>query len=276
MRTVADRAELLPLAWARIALAAVVIIRTTSLVRLIDPGIGTEVDGLLGWPHPGSFRAAWLGIVLPDDVVKLLCAIRTLGAVSLLAGYRPLPAGIVTGVAGYAVMLQDVFGFTFTQHLLFVGSVVIGLTDCAAVVAVRTERAIAPKTSFYLAWTFVTSVYFWAAICKLRRDWVDGRTLGLFYEEGKLRGTLADALLSSDTRRALAATVILVTELAVVPLLWSRRTRWAGLALAFSLHVVIEQVARPDVFGWAMIALLLSFVPISTTAPAAQGGTQIA
>jgi hypothetical protein len=271
MPSAADSSTLTPLAWARIAFAAVVIVRTTPIMRAIDPAIGDAVTPLMGWPHEGAFYAALFGLTLPPAVIELLCVARTIAALLLLVGYRPLLSGLVTGAAGYLVVLQDVFGFTFTQHLLYLGSAVIGLTDCAAVLSVRPEEPVSPRTSLYLLWTFVTSIYFWAAFGKLRRDWFDGRTLGLFYEEGKFHGALARILMTDDARRAWVATLIVSTELALVPLLWVPKTRWVGLGLGLGLHVVLEQVARPDVLGWAMIALLLSFVPMSRRASAPQG-----
>jgi hypothetical protein len=250
-----------PLAWTRIAFAAVLLIRTTPLMRAIDPRIGGDVHGLLGWPDATSFHATALGFALPRTAVELLCGLRTVAALLLVLGYRPLLTGLLTGAAGYLIVLQDAFAFTFTKHLLFLGAAVIGTTDCAAVLSVRPEAPRAPRTSLVLVRAFSTSIYFWAAFGKLRRDWLDGRTLELFHAEGKLSGALADWLLGTAARRAAAGTAVVLTELALVPLLWWRRTRWLGLAAALGLHVTIEEMARPDVLGWAMIALLLSFVP---------------
>ena len=232
---------------------------------MIDPNIGIEVNPLLGWPASDHFRAALFGFALSDDVVKLLCIVRTISAVAFLLGYRPMASGIITGLTGYAVVLQDVFGFTFTQHLLFVGATVLSLTDCAVVLSVRPEPAKSLRTSLYLTWILITSIYFWAACSKLRRDWFDGRTIELFRQDGRIRGQLADFLLGTPALRALFATTVVLTELALIPLLWIPRTRWVGLALALALHLSIEEAARPDVLGWAMIALLLSFVPMSRT-----------
>ncbi len=39
-----------------------------------------------------------------------------------------------------------------------------------------------------------TSVYAWAAVAKLRGDWLDGRTLALFHDEHRLEGPLATVL----------------------------------------------------------------------------------
>jgi hypothetical protein len=261
VRDAAELKPLTPLAWTRAAFAAVLLIRTTPLMFLIDSHIGADAVPMMGWPTSPSFHAAVFGLALPPIFIQILCVSRTCAALLLLVGYRPLLTGPMSGISGYLVVLQDVFSFTFTQHLLYTGAILIGLTDCATTLAVRPEEARAPRTSYFLLWTLVTSIYFWAALGKLRRDWFDGRTLALFFEEGKFREPLAQVLLGTASGRAAAGTTVVVTELALIPLLWWPRTRLAGLFVAFGLHVTIEAIARPDVFGWAMIALLLSFVP---------------
>jgi hypothetical protein len=261
MVAAADRALLRPLAWARIAFAAVLLIRTTPLIRAIDPTFG-DVDPLLGWPQGAGISTAAFGWALPAAVIKFLCLARTALAMLFLLGYRPLLTGLGCGIAAYAVLLQEVFGFTFTQHLLFLGVAVLATTDCAAVLSVRPEEPRSPRTSQILVLALIVSVYFWAGFGKLRRDWMDGRTLGLFYDEGRLRGALADLLLGTPTRRAIAGPIVALTELALGPLLWFRKTRWIGLGLALALHVAIEPIAHPDVLGWAMLALLLALVPL--------------
>jgi hypothetical protein len=264
----ADRALLRPLAWARIAFAGVLLIRTTPLIRAIDPTLA-DVHPLLGWPQGTGISAALFGWVLPASAIKFLCLARTAFAVLFLLGYRSLVTGLACGITAYVVLLQEVFGYTFTQHLLFLGVAVLAVTDCAAVLSVRPEAPRSPRTSQILVLALIASVYFWAGFGKLRRDWLDGRTLGLFYDEGRLRGAFADLLLGTPGRRAIAGPVVALTELALGPLLWFRRTRWIGLGLALALHVTIEPMAHPDVLGWAMLALLLALVPLDAGEKAA-------
>ena len=253
--------RLRPLAWTRIALAIIVLLRTTPVLGWFDAGLA-DATPLLGWPH-GGFQVAAFGATLPIGVVKVLCVVRTVGAVGFLLGWFTLPAGLVTGVAGYAVFLQDAYSFTFTQHLLFLGTAVLALTDCATVLAVRPDRPRAPDSSRWLVQVFLVAIYFWAAFVKLRRDWIDGRTLGLFFDEGRLSGPLARALMGTTERRAIAAPAVVATELSLVVLLLWPRTRWLGIAIAVVMHASIEWMAHPDVIGWAMCAFLLSFVPVA-------------
>jgi len=260
-----DGALLRPLAWARVAFAGVLLIRTTPLVRAIDPTLA-DMHPLLGWPQGSGISAALFGWAMPAALIKCLCLARTAFALAFALGYRPLVTGLACGIAAYLVLLQDVFGFTFTQHLLFLGVAVLATTDCVAVLSVRPVEPRTPRTSQVLVLALVASVYFWAGFGKLRRDWMDGRTLGLFYDEGRLRGALADLLIGTPVRRAIAGPVVALTELTLGPLLWWRRTRWIGLGLALALHGTIEPIAHPDVLGWAMLALLLALVPLDAGA----------
>lgn len=253
--------SLRPLAWTRIGLALITILRTTPLIRMVDPTLGAEVRPLLGWPQAGLQLAA-PGMALPADVIRALCVVRTLALVSLLVGYRSRWSAAIAGVAGYVVVLQNAFGFTFTQHLMFVSLFALAFTDCGAELAVRRDTPRAPVTSYWLVWLLTTSVYFWAAVAKFRRDWFDGRTLGLFYDEGKLRGPLASLFAGTAERRALSGPLVVLTELALVPLLLFPRTRGLAFLGACAFHGVVEGVARPDVFGWLMVALLLSFAKL--------------
>jgi hypothetical protein len=50
---------------------------------------------------------------------------------------------------------------------------------------------------------------------------------------------------------------VTLRELAIVPLLLSRRTRRLGVIAALGLHATFEVAVSPDLFGWAMAALLL-------------------
>jgi len=249
-----------PLAWARVAFCTVLLIRTTAIIQVFDPSIADSFQWLMGWPSEGVMSTPAYGLALSDSAIKLLCIVRTVAAVALLVGYRPLLTGLTTSIAGYLVVLQNAFAFTFTQHLLFLGALVFGLSDCAAVLAVRSEKLRSPVTSRWLIWGFVVSIYFWAGWSKLRVDWFDGRALELFYKEGKLRGWLADLLLSEPWQRALAGSSIALLELALPALLLYPKTRRVGLALALSMHLLIEPMGYPDVLGWGMIALLMSFV----------------
>jgi hypothetical protein len=161
------------------------------------------------------------------------------------------------------VLYNAPFGFTSTVHLLLQATLLLGLADSSCVLSLRAEPPRSPDTSVWLLRAFAVSIYFWAGLAKMRADWLDGHTLALFQEEGRLRGVLADVLLGTQRRCALAAPAIAFGEPGIGVLLLMRRTRYVGLTLAIAFHLGIEWMGRPDVIGWAMLCLLMVFFDVS-------------
>jgi vitamin K-dependent gamma-carboxylase-like protein/methylamine utilization protein MauE len=242
------------LAWARIALGTLFLVRTTPLCELLRFPFETSVWPLLGWPDGRWIGQGWLH--LPDGVTAAACVARTAAAGCFLAGLRTRWSGLVAGALGYLVMLQNPFGAAFTLHLLFQGAMILALADAGCALAWRPEPPRAPRSSVLLVRSFLASIYLWAGIAKLRPDWLDGRTLALFQADGAFHGWASRAVLSA------CATTVVVIELALPVLLLWPRTRRFGLALAFALHAAIELAARPDLLGWEMAALLLALWPV--------------
>jgi hypothetical protein len=261
--------NLAPLAWARAGIGALILLRTTPLLAPLSlwflPGTGP----LLGWPAGAAIHEA----TLPPSIVAGLCLLRTAAALSLMLGVRGDVAGVVAGVSGYLVMAQDPFSYVFTLHLLYQAAFLLALVDSATTFALRPRPARAPHTSVWLMRAWVASIYAWAGISKLRRDWVDGRTLALLHDEGTLRGPIADWLLASAGSRAALGTLVVATELALGPLLLWPRTRRIGVAVAFAFHAGLEVTAHPDLLGWGMMVLLLAYLE---PAPASTGSQRIA
>jgi hypothetical protein len=250
-------AALWPLAVARIAIGGLFLVRTTPLAALVFGPVGTDARPLLGWPAGDTVA---LGIGLSPVALKIFCVTRTLGLVAFVLGVHARTAALVAVASGYLVIYQAPFAFTSTQYLLLQATLLLGLADGSAVLAVRPEPARSPASSRWLLRAFVASVYLWAAFAKLRPDWLDGRTLAMFHEEGRLTGPLADWLLSTPARCAVVGPAVAFGELAAGPLLLYRRTRPVGLILAASLHLGIEWMGHPDVIGWTMLCLLVVFL----------------
>jgi hypothetical protein len=159
------------------------------------------------------------------------------------------------------VLLEHPFAFTATQHLFLQATSLLALADVAVLASVRKESPRSPRTGLWMMRAFVISVYAWAALAKARGDWLDGRTLVLFHEEGRLRGPLADLLLASSARCAVVGKLVFLAEASCCLLLGLPRTRLVGLVMAIAFHVAIEWMGHPDVIGWLMLSLLLVFVP---------------
>jgi hypothetical protein len=142
---------------------------------------------------------------------------------------------------------------------------VLAFTDAGSTWALRPEPVRALRSSALLMCTFVASIYFWAAVYKLRPDWLDGRTLALYHADLALRGRVADAVLATETRRSAVAFIVALLELSLPPLLLLRRTLPLGLLLAFVLHAGIQVVGAPDLLGFEMVALLVALWPFNAS-----------
>lgn len=248
-----------PIDASRVALGLVFLARTTPISRWLPSPFSHVVPPLLGWPEHG-FRAAWGGLALPDSVVIALCIVRTAAAILFTAGVRTRAAGVVTAVSALAVASQDAFAFKFTLYTLFVGTGLLALSDAGQSFALRpSARATSPTRPRLVHW-FVASVYAWAGIAKLRPAWLSGDTLRVLHDQRYLVGSLADFFLADPARCRASAWAVVAVELLLGPLLLASRTRRAGLVLALGFHAFLEPIAQPDVFGWIMGALLLSFL----------------
>lgn len=250
-----------PLAWSRIALGSLFLLRTTPLLKPLHLTYTAGSWPLLGWPTDAWQGAPVWGWAAPAWLLAALCVVRTLAALCFMLGYRTRWAGVTAAVSGYLLFFQEPFGFNATLHLLFQGVLLLAATDAGAVLALRPVAPRNVTSSKLLIRAFLASIYMWAGAVKLRRDWFDGRTLALFHENGALSGPFADFLLSTETSRRAVACAVVASELSLPLLLFAPHTRrWAPYA-ALSLHLGIELAAKPDLLGWSMAALLLSILP---------------
>ncbi|MFT3769100.1 MAG: HTTM domain-containing protein [Minicystis sp.] len=251
--------EVRALARSRAALGLLFLLRTTPILAPLQIPVLRGTAPLLGWPDD-----RWHGsptIPLPAALVAALCVLRTVAAIAFMLGIEAPLAGIVAGVSGYLVLVQRPFGLLFTLHLLYLGVILLALTDCSSVLSPRPRPARAPASGILLIRLFVASVYAWAAIGKLRHDWFDGHTLEVLLRQRWLSGRIAEVLLATPDRRVAAAWAVALGEFALGPLLLWRRTRLVGLAVALAFHLGIEVIGHADLLGYEMMALLICFIP---------------
>jgi hypothetical protein len=187
--------------------------------------------------------------------------LRTLAALAFMLGVEARAAGLIAGIAGYLVMLQQPFAFVMTLHLLFQGAILLALAGSGGALALRPDPPRDAASGITLVRLFVASVYLWAGASKLRHDWFDGRTLEVLAQQRWISGRLADLLLATPALRAAVASSAALGELALGPLLLWPRTRRAALLAALAFHAGLEVMARPDVLGFGMAALLICFLP---------------
>ncbi len=224
----------------RIALGSLFLLRTTLGARLAGLSAPTW---LYGWPN-GGWHPSVFGIALPTAVVCALCVARTLGAIAFVMGRAVRVSGLVAGVCGLLVLTQDPLAFFNTMYLLHVGVVMVALCS--------------PDSLSPLRW-LVMSVYAWSGIAKLNADWLSGRVLSDLVTDTTIR--LGSSLIGPTTV-VFAAVFVVATELSLPIFLFVRRTRSVALVAAVGFHVILEAIMRPDLFGWAMLSLLVAFAQV--------------
>ena len=269
MGTDTQSITLRPLGATRAAFALVFLLRTTPLLAPFGIHFMPSAEPVLGWPD-GGWHAPIAHLSLPAGVVGALCIVRTMAALALLLGIFSRPAGIVAGACGYLVLAQDAFGYMHHLHMLYLGAILLGITDSGCAFALRPDAPRSPRSSLQLLRAFVASIYVWAALCKLRPDWLDGRALALFHADGALRGCVAAALFATPGRCVALAWIVVLFELALAPALLWRRTTTLALIVAYAMHLTFELAGRVDSIGWQMAALLIVFVPARVWAGSAQ------
>ncbi len=252
---------------ARIAMGALFVVRTTALSNLLPVPLAHVSGPLLGWPAAG-FRFGWCDLVLPTALVAALCVVRTLAGLAFATGLAPRTTGLVASTSALAVLSQDPFGVYYTLLVLFAGVGVLALTESGTELAVRmpgSAKRPPPRdgSGAWLVVVFVASIYAWSALAKLHASWLDGAVLRALAEDRHLHEPIASWLLESAGLRHAVALGVPLAELALAALLLGRRTRRTAVVLAVLFHAMLEIAARPDVIGWAMLALL----------PAAWGST---
>jgi hypothetical protein len=243
------------LAIARIAIGALILLRTTPILSPLHILFLGDTSPMLGWPEHG-FSFAWLA----PGAIEALCVLRTIGAAALMLGLWAAPGGILVAASGLLVAAQSPFGAPATLQLLYESAMLLGISDASSVLALKPTARRCPRSSVWLLQAFVASVYAWAGLFKWRLDWLDGRTLAVLHDSGAIEGAFSDWLLATPSSRALVACAVAAFETIAGPLLLWRRTRRWVLVLAFAFHLALQASARPDFLGLAMMVLLVSFI----------------
>ena len=249
------------LGYARVALGAIFLARTTPLLAFLGGPFGAEASPLLGWPTT-EWTLAFPGTSLPAWLVASLCVLRTVAALLFACGVRARLAGVVAAASGYLVVAQDRFAFITSFHVLFLAMFVLARTSATSAVALVPERPAEPAeitSSVRFVTVVLASIYFWAGVAKVQPDWLSGHALHAQAAAGAFAGPLG-ALLERAPLRAVAAVGVPALELAVAALLVADRRRLA-IALGLLFHALVELTVKPDMLGWQMALLLLAIWP---------------
>jgi Vitamin K-dependent gamma-carboxylase len=243
---------------ARVFIGTLVLVRTTPLLAPLRVAFLRDTWPLLGWP-PRGWHVAAFDLALPDGIVASLCVLRTIAVAAFTLGAWTRASGIATGALGYLALSQDALSYFNTLHLLYASTVLLALAGSGSRLALRRERSRQSDSGIALLRAFAVSVYAWGGIAKLNPDWLQGDALEQFSRERVIAGMLADAALGSRAGRLACAWTVVALELALGPLLLCRATRRFALPGALAFHVLLEGSVHPDVFGFAMAALLVTF-----------------
>ena len=245
------------LALLRLTVGTFFLLRTTPI--LLPLGFRFAQAPLAGWPARGWHLAAF-GLALPAWTVAALAILRTVAAASFLAGFHARKAGVIAAAFGWVVLAQDALAYVNSIHLLYLSTLLVALADSSAELALRPEPAASMRSSVWLLRALPMSVYAFAGLAKLNGEFLSGRALLAFREDGFVRGLIAPLACATPARAQAASVFVVIVELALPVLLALPRTRKLAVGIALVFHATLEVSMHPDVFGWLMIALLLPFV----------------
>ncbi|MEJ8281218.1 HTTM domain-containing protein [Pseudonocardia spirodelae] len=194
-----------------------------------SPLLGTAASPLFG-----------VGPVLPAPVWLALGAVMGLAALAVVTGWHARPAALLVGLCT-AGFVWGAGYYSNHTYLLFTVAVLLSFTDCDAAWSVRsrrggggdggTERVWAPPVLVLRAQ--ITVVYAYAAISKIRPDFLSGNGLASWARDSVLvpAAALVPAVLVPMAFGAV------LTELFVAFALWSSRLRPAAVVAGVGLHL---------------------------------------
>lgn len=210
---------------------------------------------------------------LPEAGYACLLLVGTGAAVAMSIG---LWSHLTTKVT-FAVVAYNLFLSTTNMHnnraYLFIVLALLAMAPCGRAFSVdawsRVRRGLRPLDPTAPAWPLwllrfeCATVYGASGASKLvDRDWLSGTvTWGrLVEQEAVVRASLlpwpiADLVLERPFH-AVAAKLIIATELFIASGLWWRRTRRFALVVAVLFHVMIQFTAEVEVFSYLGVAVL--------------------
>lgn len=274
-----------PYALLRLALAALLLVRSSDLARpVLDLEHHLWVHGLdFSWSAeqaPYLVSPVATTFALDPTSNDALVLVRTLLAVTLLIGVRPRFSALGVAIASYALLLADRYRYFHHLHLLYLATGLLAL--CPIGDRLDLERgarqlwrrfrepsapasaapASSPAWPLLLFRALISGIYLSAGLAKLEPAYWSGQTLAELDRLGMLSGPVWESLLGGVGYAALARLSCLL-ELSLPFLLAFRRTRAVGLFLAVGFHVLVGNALAVSTFGITMVVLLLSYWPKS-------------
>lgn len=265
-------APALPLALFRVAFALLVLVRSNDLTR----GIlrfhhhywlqGLEYDPASDPLPPIALVSPLIpGLGLGALATRLLVWVRTLASLTLLLGVRARLSALVLGVAGYWLMVADRYRYLHHLQLLWLTALWLALVPSDARLSLlgwlrkrpRVQRV--PRWSLQALRLLCASVYLSAGSAKLDARWLNGDTLRELEQLTLIGGPHWQRVVALLGYRGTAYSVCAL-ELALLPLLYWKKTRYLGIALGALLHaILIPSMMEVATFNAQMLLLLALF-----------------
>ena len=280
-----------PLSLFRIGIAILVLARTTDYLRpYLDLDhhlwtVGVEFSPEAERVQQPALHSPLVRFIPPlsDSAMALLTNVRTLLAVMLLLGIATRPTALVLFMVGYGLMAADRYRYLHHMHLLWMSVGWLALIPAPDTLSVArlyswsaqraAEPAVqAPRWGIQLLRWQALVVYGATGLSKLDASWLAGRELGLMAEAHLVGGALFYRAEAAFGASGIALGVCAV-ELALLPLLVVRRTRWLGVMAGLALHLALSTAMVVSVFGALMGLYLGLFLPWRESADERSGET---
>lgn len=212
--------------------------------------------------YPGL---AWLS-PLPGQGLYLLFAVLGVLAAMIAAGYRYHLATILFWLGFTYVALLDRTQYLNHFYLIsllslllcFVPANCLWSLDARRVPNLRSETV--PAWSLWLLRFQVAVPYVYGGIAKLNSDWLAGQPMQIWMS--RMSGVQRVVPAFGEHWLALVFSYGgLMFDLAIVPLLLWRRTRYFAFALAVAFHLMNAVMFQIGIFPWLMIVATSLFLP---------------
>jgi vitamin K-dependent gamma-carboxylase len=105
-------------------------------------------------------------------------------------------------------------------------------------------------------------VYFFGALAKINPDWLQGEPMRMWLAD-RTGFPVFGQFFTEEWMVYLFVYGGILVDLIALPLFCWRRTRWLGLAMLVSFHIVNARLFSIGIFPWLMLATLPLFVPLA-------------
>ncbi len=261
-----DEVDSAVLVWVRVVVGVAVFSWAHSF--LIDDryiALFLEPRFLLKYPH-WQWVGAW-----PGDGMRWHFIVTEAVAICLMLGLATrLSAFTLTLSIAYVLLVERT---VYSDHMVLLACMSGLLAFLPAgkrlsIDARRGKRAqfTFPRWQLWLLRFQLGLPYVGCAVAKLHSDWLYGYPARIILSQ-RFEFPEGGLLLSAQSLAAVISWTALAADLALVPMLLFSRTRWIGVALALLHHlshiVFFSPVGQS---AWFMLAMLIVFFPVRTTA----------